>query len=610
MKSRFRFLVTYLLGWTGWLALNRILFLWYQPQTSQLDSSTLLGVFAHGLRMDLSTAGYLTVLPALLITLLPNGPHRQLATTLHLLTFVELVLVTLIGVADLEVFRTWGFHLDITPLHYLKSPREAAASVASSPIFLLITVFLAQLLVGGYAFRRLIQWNVRRFQPVRKWIAIPALLIATVALIIPIRGGTQLAPMNVSAVYFSPTAFANYAAVTPQWNFIHSFLERNKFGSNPYTFFPKGQAKRALQTLYHPDTSHQSLLNTPRPNVIFIIWESFTAKSVAALNGRPGVTPEFEKLTREGLLFNQIYASGDRSEKGLIALLSGFPAQATASIMTLPSKSAKLPTLGQAMKKAGYQTAFYYGGETEFANIKSYLYHNQFDRIIAKSDFERKDWNSKWGAHDHIVYNRILSDLGKTKQPFFTTFFTLSSHEPFEVPMPTVFPGDDEESLFLNAMYYADRSLGEFITQARKQPWWSNTLIIITADHGHRLPVLASDKMRDFHIPMLWLGGALKTQPHRIDHIGSQTDLAATLLQQLRLDASAFRWSRDLLNSNNQPFAYFAFNNGFGVVQPNRHFVYDNISRRLIASEGAVHQQDIELGQAYEEESYQDFLDK
>lgn len=610
MKRRSLFILAYLLGWAGWLALNRILFLWYQPQTDGLDLPTRLSVFGYGFRMDLSTAGYLTVLPALLIALFPNAAPRRLATCLRILTFVELLLVSIISVADLEVFRTWGFHLDITPLHYLKSPREAAASVASSPIFLLITLFLALLVAGDYAFSRLIQSITKRFGPVKPWVATPVLLAAAVALIIPIRGGTQLAPMNVSAVYFSPTAFANYAAVTPQWNFIHSCLERNKFGSNPYNFFPKEQANRALQSLYQPVKTNQSLLTTPKPNVIFIIWESFTAKSVAALGGRTGVTPQFEKLAREGLLFNRVYASGDRSEKGLIALLSGFPAQATASIMTLPSKSAKLPTLGQALKKAGYQTSFYYGGETEFANIKSYLYHNQFDRIVSKSDFDRKDWNSKWGAHDHVVYNRILADLNNAKQPFFTSFFTLSSHEPFEVPMPTVFPGDAEESLFLNAMYYADRSLGAFIAQAKKQPWWANTLIIITADHGHRLPVLAADKMRDFHIPMLWLGGALKSKPQLIDRIGSQTDLAATLLHQLNLDASGFKWSRDLLNPQNRPFAYFAFNNGFGVVQPNRHLIYDNTSRRLISSGGPVNQQDIELGEAYEEESYQDFLDK
>lgn len=610
MKSRLLLIMAYLTGWVGWLTGCRILFLLYQPQADHLDFATLLGVFAHGLRMDFSTAGYLTVLPALLLAVFPNNPPRKLASWLRFIIVTELIIVSLIAVADLEVFRTWGFHLDITPLHYLKSPREAAASAASSPWIFLLSLLIGIVMLGAYFFRFLTLRFVRRFQPVRRWMAIPGLTMASVALIIPIRGGFQLAPMNVSAVYFSPIAFANYAAVSPQWNFIHSCLESNKFGSNPYNFFPRGEATRTLQSLYQPASNNSSVLTTSSPNVIVIIWESFTAKSVASLGGRTGITPQFEKLSHEGLFFNQVFASGDRSEKGLIALLSGFPAQATASIMTLPSKSAKLPTLGQKFKQAGYQTSFYYGGETEFANIKSYLYHNQFDRIVSKPDFQRSQWNSKWGAHDHIVYNRILSDLGNSQKPFFASFFTLSSHEPFEVPMPTVFPGKDEESQFLNSLYYADRSLGEFIAQAKKQPWWSNTLIIITADHGHRLPVLSTDRMRDFHIPMLWLGGALKAKPQVINRIGSQTDLASTLLHQLKLDASDFKWSRDLLNPQNRPFAYFAFNNGFGVVQPNRHLLYDNTSRKLISSSGTIEKQDIELGEAYEEESYQDFLNK
>ncbi|GAB3314260.1 alkaline phosphatase family protein [Larkinella ripae] len=608
MKSRLLISVACLIGWTCWLLVCRVLFLVYQPQTSQLDASTILGIFANGLRMDLSTAGYLTVVPAFLVALLPGLSLKKLARFLRIILLIELIVVSLITVADLEVFRAWGFHLDSTPLHYLKTPREAAASVASSPLLLLVFLWIALVLTGDYYFNRLLQRLTVQLRPVQRRKATPVLLAATAALVIPIRGGNHLAPMNVSTVYFSPLAFANSAAVTPPWNFMQACLEQQKYASNPYRFFPDGQAQRTLQALNQPDGNNRALLSTPNPNVVVIVWESLTAKAVAALGGRSGVTPEFEKLTKEGLLFRQVYASGDRSEKGLIALLSGFPAQATASIMTLPTKAAKLPALGRCFKKAGYQTAFYYGGETEFANIKSYLYHNQYDRIVAKTDFLPSQWNSKWGAHDHVVYNRLLSDLNDAKPPFFTTLFTLSSHEPFEVPMPAVMPDDDEESLFLNSLHYADRSLGAFIAEAKKQPWWNNTLLIITADHGHQLPVLAGDRMRDFHIPMLWLGGALKAKPQVIDRIGSQTDLAATLLHQLQWDARAFTWSRDLLNAQNRPFAFFAFNNGFGVVQPHRHLLFDNTSRQLISTAGRVEKQDLELGKAYEEESYRAFL--
>ncbi|WP_164851182.1 LTA synthase family protein [Larkinella soli] len=574
-------------------------------------------ILLHGYYMDLSVAAYLCLIPGVWLAL---APSRLLYPVIQGYTVGMVVLVSLMMTVDLEVYRAWGFRLDTTLFRYLNTPREAFASIGSSPLGTLVALWIGMVLASLTAFRFANFRLAGRRNPgplaLRSWFSPIPVLAATAALIIPIRGGLQLAPMNVSAVFFSPNAFSNYAAISPQWNFIHSWLEREKAGTeNPFSFFPEKKARQTIQALYQPSAGTEPLLTTQRPNLILIIWESLTAKAVASLGGRTGVTPEFERLSREGLLFNQMYASGDRSDKGLIAILSGFPAQPTSSIMTIPSKAAKLPKLGEQLKEAGYHTSFYYGGETEFANIKSYLYHSRYDRIVSKSEFPSSSWNSKWGAHDHVVYGRILADLAHETQPFFTTFFTLSSHEPFEVPMPTVIAGKDEESQFLNALYYADRSLGQFIDQARKQRWWQNTLVIVMADHGHCLPVLngqgaSTDKTRDFHIPMLWLGGALKAKPQVISRIGSQTDLAATLLRQLGMDASAFAWSRDLFNRQERPFAYFAFNNGFGIVQPDRHLVFDNASRQLISSQGVIEKQDIELGKAYEEISFQEFLNK
>ena len=447
------------------------------------------------------------------------------------------------------------------------------------------------------------------------------MVLATALLIIPIRGGLQLAPMNVSAVFFSPVAFANQAAINPQWNFLFSVLEKTNDQTNPFDYLPEPIAQQTVQLLYKNEETGTSIrqagmpetdgpvLAKPRPHVWLSVWESLTAKGVSRLGGRTGITPNFDKLCNEGLLFTNYYASGDRSEKGLVALLSGFPAQPLTSIMTVPQKSAKLPTLAGTLRQEGYQTAFYYGGETEFANIRSYLFHSQYDRIISKPDFPPETWNSKWGAHDHVVYSRLLQDLSHQRQPFFTTLFTLSSHEPFEVPRPTAGPGTDDENLFLNAHYYADKSLGEFIAQAKQQPWWANTLVIIVADHGHRMPVIGVNKTKEFHIPMLWLGGALK-QPGIITQVASQTDLPATLLHQLSLDASPFRWSRNALDTARQPFAYFAFHNGFGFVRPGRALVYDNDARQVVEQHGVVSDADIKTGQAFVEVSFGDYLTK
>ena len=612
MLSRLRWLLIYFLSWSFWFEGSRLFFLLYQSfSRPTADYSEWGPILTHGYPMDLSVAAYFSVLPGLWLAF---APTRWLHPVINRYTTLLVVLVAFLTTVDLELYHAWGFRLDVTPLRYLSTPKEAFASVSSSPIGWLVGILIGLITASVAGFSRLTNWLASHTHPARSRfrsaLSSGALLLATVLLVIPIRGGLQQIPLNLSTVFYSANAFANQSAINPEWNFIASLLAREKQNVNYFAYLPEKEAIKILQPFYRPASRTTSLLTTQRPNVLLIIWESFTAKSVASLGGKTGITPAFEKLSKEGLLFTQMYASGDRSDKGLIAALSGFPAQPTASIITIPTKASKLPTLSQQLKKEGYHTAFYYGGETDFANIKSYLYHSQYDRIISKPDFQPDEWSSKWGAHDHVVYNRILGDLAQAKAPFFTTFFTLSSHEPFDVPMPTAIAGDDEESLFLNSLHYADASLGQFIEQAKKQPWWGNTLVIILADHGHRLPVLSTDKVTDFHIPMLWLGGALKAKPQLITQMSSQIDLPATLLHQLDLNAANFYWSRDIFTHPNRAFAYFAFNNGFGLVQPDRHLIFDNIGRRLVSSQGTISDQDIRLGQAYEELSYEDYLRK
>ncbi len=618
MLSRLFWLLLYWLGWVFWLELNRGLFLVYQyTKGAVTDFSLWPDILWYGLRMDFSVAGYLSLIPGLVLAFVPS---RWLLPFFSRYTALFLIVVSFMTTVDMEIYRTWGFRLDSTPLRYLKTPTEAMASISASPLGWLTLSLIGLIVVGILFFGRLNHLASVILRPSPRWTFVP-MVLATALLIIPIRGGLQLAPMNVSAVFFSPVAFANHAAINPQWNFLFSVLEKADDRTNPFTYLPVSIAQQTVQLLYDSTVSGGSVVpvnqrqpsqlvrSKTRPNVLLIVWESLTAKVVSRLGGRTGITPNFEKLCKEGLLFTNFYASGDRSEKGLIALLSGFPAQPQTSIMTVPQKSAKLPTLAGVLREKGYQTAFYYGGETEFANIRSYLFHSQYDRIVSKPDFPPETWNSKWGAHDHVVYGRLLPDLGRQRQPFFTTLFTLSSHEPFEVPMPTAVPGTDEENLFLNAHYYADKSLGEFIAQAKQQPWWANTLVIIVADHGHRMPVIGVNKTEEFHIPMLWLGGVIK-QPGTVAQVASQTDLPATLLYQLGLSASPFRWSRNALDVARQPFAYFAFQNGFGFVRPGRALVFDNDARQVVERHGVVLEADIKTGQAFEEMSFADYLTK
>ncbi|MBX6333696.1 MAG: LTA synthase family protein, partial [Gemmatimonadaceae bacterium] len=420
-----------------------------------------------------------------------------------------------------------------------------------------------------------------------RWMRLAGLLVVTPVLIVPIRGGLQWTPLNQSSVYFTHDDFANQAALNVGWNFFHSLTTSRALArTNPYTELGAAESAQVLDSLMHAtDSTAPHLLRVPRPNVILIIWESLTAKVVGRLGGVPGVTPCLDSLTHEGVFFDHLYASGDRSAKGLVAILSGEPTLPHLQIMNTPNKAATLPMLARDFDAAGYTTSFYYGGELEFANIKSYVIAGRFQRITGESAFDPKDRNSKWGAHDHVVLQRLLDDTRAMPRPFFSTLFTLSSHEPFEVPMAPVFPGADERSKFLNAHAYTDRSIGAFIRAAQREPWWDSTLVVIVADHGHVIPRLPPrDGMpiaMQYHIPMLWLGGALAVRDTVVTRVGAQTDLAPTLLAQLGLPHAAYRWGRNLLAADATSFASFSYLDGFGVVDERGGVVYDAVRRQV-----------------------------
>lgn len=615
MKGRLRFAAVYYLAWVGLFIVTRVLFLAYEhTHATRLDARTLIGILVHGLRMDLSAAAYLTVLPVLVLAVTAAGPPALTRRIILSYTLVALGVVALLTTVDLGIFDAWGIRLDATPLQYLNTPHEMIVSAESSPIARLAGILVLLTLLGLWGYRRLIAPHLEALGRAG-WPAAAGLLALTPLLIIPIRGGLQWTPLNQSSVYFSEHEFANQAALNVGWNFFHSLttagaLER----TNPYTELGAAEARHVLDSLRAaPRTPSRALLRLERPNIVLIIWESATAKVFRRLGGLPNVTPHFDTLAHEGILFTAIYASADRSAQGLTALLSGFPAQPHRQIMNTPAKAAKLPTLIRDLGRAGYATSFYYGGELEFANIKSYLLSSGVQRLIGEDAFPRADRNSKWGAHDHVVLGRLLADVPQLPRPFFTTLFTLSSHEPFEIPMRPAFPGRDVAHEFLSAHAYTDRSIGEFVRAAQRQPWWDSTLVIIVADHGHLEPRLtpagAMPAAALYHIPMLWLGGALATRDTVITRIGSQTDLAPTLLAQLGLPHTQYRWGGDLLAPGTPAFAYFAYRDGFGFVDARGGVVYDVLGGRIMERTGSAGAAEVRAGLAYLRLSYQAYLD-
>jgi len=613
MAAKFKFLLLYFISWVIFFDLLRIVFLAYHlDKTKNLGFSTVISSFWYGLRMDMSVAAYILV-PVCLFVLLSLFIHFFRRLIIYkIYTFVVLLLIALISFFDLEIYNHWGFRIDASPLKFLTTPKEALASISHLPLLFLSVIFIICYGLFFFCFRYILKRIFFQQQNKLRVITAAVLLLFVGLLIIPIRGGLQLAPLNQSSVYFSTNNYANHAAINASWNFLHSLVSKESSGKNPYQYLSVQRVKETVDSLYSGVSTNEQLIQfspDTATNVIFIIWESFTEKAIHISINNKEVTPQFNRLKKAGIYFSNVYASGDRTNKGIPAILSGYPAMPNTTVIHSPGKAEKLRVLSQLFKEKGYQTPFFYGGEPEFANIKSYLLHGGFDPIVGKDDFDSKDMNSKWGAHDGVVMNRVFEDLNKSKKPFFATWLTLTSHEPFETPVSAIFNGSDHTTKFLNSLHYTDQVIGEFIEKCRKESWWNNTVMIITGDHGHPLPESGS-KADEFRTPMLWIGGALNKKAVIIDKVVSQLDIAAMLSKQVGLDAGNFPFSKNSLDPFTKAWAFFSFNNGFGFVDSSGRLVFDNVGKIPIKEDGNIGAKEIEAGKAMQQFVYDDFIRK
>lgn len=605
-----------LLGYLGlfWLLFAiviRALFLLYNHDlTAELTSGEIFRVFTNGLKMDVSLAGYFLMASGLILCVSMLVTRQWPYFTLNTLNIFLIIACGLLAAVDFELYRHWGFRLNTAPLFYMKSAGAAAmGSVALTVVFKLLMLATALITIFLFLYDRLLAPKIASLKPGRRR-GVIVLLTVTALMFIPVRGSFTVAPMNTGFVYFHKTkSFANHAAINVIWNFLYNLNKRSRI-TYPENFLPKHLAQQHFREFYPAhDTATARLWSAEKPNIILFILESFTADVIGPLGGLPDVTPNLNQLCAEGILFTNFYASGDRTDKGLISILSGYPAQPLTSMIKNPEKTQRLPYLNHYMLDLGYRTSFVYGGDIDFANFRSYLTNSRFDHITADEDFPDEYNESKWGVHDHIVFQRALQECDTAQLPFFKVILSLSSHEPFDVPMLPKFPGADGESLFINSCHYTDRSIGEFMIRAKASDWWDNTVILFVADHGHAQP--GSKKLQDkerYRIPLLMVGGAIK-KDSLIHKFASQTDLANTLLAQLAQPETSFTFSKNILSPAAPSFATYFFNDGFGFVSPDLYIVYDNVGKQFLRTEGAE-KTDLDRAISYQQILFTDYNHK
>lgn len=587
----------------------RVCFLIYNAElTAQLSGSDVFNSMLYGLRMDASMTGYILMISGIILIVSVFVQHRWAGYLLIGFNMLMLLALCVAMVADLALYHHWGFRLNTTPLFYMGS--EAAGSAGNGVIVKLVIILILSVAVFGFFFLKFISTRMLTVAPAPKRAALLVLLV-TVLMFIPIRGGFSVATMNAGQVYFHKTNnFANHAGINVLWNFLNS-LQSDVNLHYPENYFDRQLTQTYFNALYPENDSTVSVLKSKRPNVILIIVEGFTANVIESLGGRKGITPNFNQLSKEGIFFTNFYASGDRTDKGLVSILSAFPAQTQQSIIKFPDKTQKLAYLTRKLEALKYKTSFVYGGDADFANYRSFLTYGGFRHITSDDDFDSEYNTSKWGVHDQYLFEQVKKELDTTSlhQPFFKTVLTLSSHEPFDVPLKQI-SGEDDASLFLNSCYYTDKCLGEFIAYCKQQPWWDNTLIILTADHGHRLPDKLDSRIREkFHIPLLWLGGAIKKDTIVTRYAG-HTDIANTLLAQLDKPSDDFIFSKDIFGNHTKDFAQYVFIDGYGYLDPQHYIVYDNPGKIYLHKEGVTKETDTYFGRAYLQTLFLDYNSK
>lgn len=587
MRRKLAFPVAVFCATVVMMAVQKPVFMaYYAVEASGAGFRGWIDVLRHGLTLDLTVAGYVTVLPILVTLLslwirLPERLWRGVLTTWFVLVAVA---TAVIFAVDVALYEHWGFRIDSTVLIYLTDPEEAMASVdfwLGVRQTLLAAVYAAGMI-----------WGYRRILGIFDGHAVGwrVALLGSVAVVmlagfdfLAIRGGTGASVANVSKVYFSPTQFLNHAATNPVFSFLASLGDRVDY-ADEYPFFeePVRAAKFDALRGNAAGGPTEPVLNTSRPNVVIVILESF-ARTVmdAEVDGEP-VMPYMQRLKREGIWFENFFANSFRTDRGEVAILSGFPAQTRMSIMKLPAKSRNLPSVARSLSGAGYATSFAYGGDLNFTNQASYMYATGWQELTWQKDLHFGTPAADWGYDDALMCDwfadRViaLNDAGK---PFLAGLLTLSSHTPFDVPYSKF---DDK---VLNAMAFSDECVGKMIDRLKASPAWKDLLVVLVADHGYPYPrTLTYNEPLRHRIPMIWTGGAV-AEPRVVEEYAAQIDIAATLLAQLGIAHGDFDYSKDIFAPTPpRKFAYYTFNDGFGVVDASGEAVWDATGDRVVTA--------------------------
>jgi len=519
-----------------------LLSLWLADRVAATGGTLFL--LLQGVRFDLVTLGLLLAIPMSLTPLLCTIGFVQVRwqRLLNVYLLIVIGLFVFMEVATPPFIMEYDVRPNFLFVEYLKYPQEVLSMLFKGyKVELIAALVLLPAIV--WPMRRLLHAVSKDVRRTNVWSALPLALLALLACVGAARSTLDHRPVNPSTVAFSSDTLINSLPLNSLYSVLYAVYElRHEESGFPYGSVNTADSIAAVRvamgmresdfqdedipTLHYQQATYES--DRPR-NLVIIIEESLGAEFVGSLGGLP-LTPNLDSFAKEGIWFEQLYATGTRSARGLEAIVSGFPPTTSQSVLKLGKAQQGFFTLGKYLGQHGFDTSFIYGGEAQFDNMKRFFANNGFATVIDKHDFENPVFFGSWGASDedvfHYAHQKFLAHSGE--QRFFSVLFTTSNHSPWEFPDDRIEFYDAPKATVNNAVKYADHALGQYLRAAQASDYWDDTVFLVVSDHNSRVYGADLVPIERFHIPGLILGGGISARS--IDRVVSQIDLVPTVL--------------------------------------------------------------------------------
>ncbi len=564
------------------LSASRVgLFIWQHERVEA--AGNVYTMLLQGIRADLILVGLWLSMPVLLAPVLGRKQvfiywrafsHAWILTGLFLFIFIEVSTPQFILQYDIRPNRLY--------VEYLKYPKE---------VFSTLWQGYRAMLLAGIAITGALLWGLHRvfgrvnavaqsYSTKTLWLSWP---LVVVLVFVAVRSTTEHRPANPALFAITSDALVNSLVISSPYSVLYALynMKHEARSSEIYGTLPTDEMlhlaldwpwlKQAVFSDPAIPTLHQQQATTSRVkplNLVIILQESMGATFVESLGGVP-VTPELEKMKEAGWWFEQMYATGTRSVRGIEAVVSGFMPTPAQSTVKLSLSQQNFYTIGSTLEQLGYNTSFIYGGEAHFDNMRSFFTGNGIKQVIDLPQMDNPVFVGSWGASDEDLFtatSKHLDEMHQQQKPFFSLVFSSSNHTPFEFPDGRIDLHEQPKHTVNNAVKYADYALGKFIAHARLQPYWQDTLFLIVADHDNRVYGNNLVPVEKFHIPALILGADII--PKRIKPVASQIDLAPTLLSLMGINSQTPLIGRDYSLDDDSPGrALMQFDQYFALME-------------------------------------------